>query len=134
MKVLSVKWVKQDHLVQKFSQETKDVQDRDKPWPAEMHKLTCQLIDNDIEIIGAYPDRQGVAWIWCRSQIAFQNLRSLDDQHDLVKLLTYQDKNPQTATGTMRAATQLRNIDIDDDQFKKTLGKLFQFKHNLEIN
>src|SRR6218665_2980698 len=93
-----------------------DLRDRTKPRSHETDKLIVQLRDEGIEILNSQLDGQTVVvWIWCHSQTAIENLQRLYESNQL------RDKyfeNIQSSTSKV--------INIDSNQFKKTVGKLLR--------
>jgi len=124
-KIVPQKRTSHEQLGQQLVQELSGLINKIKQRPTGSHELTCLTSDDQIEILSACLDKPVIAWIWCRSQIAFENLRPLADQRNLVKLLTCLEKTARstTMTGTRSEIIRRHHIDVDIDQFRKALGK-----------
>src|SRR6218665_4136364 len=97
-KIVPRKRTSQEQLGQQLVQELSGLINKIRQRPTELHELTCLTSDDQIDILSACLDRPVIAWIWCRSQIAFENLRQLADQRHLVKLLTCLEKTARSTT------------------------------------
>ena len=104
-------------------QNIEDRRNRNKPWPHSTEQLISQLNDECIEILNSQQDRQTViVWIWCRSQTALEYIQSLYDRNRIKEVL-YGVANIQTLTLEIG---QSNVISIEDNQFKKAVGKFFR--------
>ena|SRR6218665_2878712 len=112
---------------QLLHQNIEDFRKRTKPCLFQSGKLISQLNDEGIEILNSQLelDRQTVVvWIWCRSQAAIEYIEGLYDSNKLRKVL-YGVANIQNLT-EIEPSPPCRNvISIDENQFKKTVGKFF---------
>jgi hypothetical protein len=94
-------------------QKLEDLRDRTKPRSHQTDKLISQLREEGIEILNPQLDRQTVVvWIWCHSQAAFEHIQKLYESNQLRDVLF---ENIQPCI--------LKVINIDGNQFKKTIGK-----------
>src|SRR5688572_23773811 len=101
--------------VQLLHKQIEDLRNRTKPWSHQTDKLISQLRVKDIDILNAQLDRQTVVvWIWCRSQAALEHIQSLYESNQLRDIL-FGLANIQPYISMM--------INIDENQFKKTVGK-----------
>ena len=99
-----------------------DRRNRIKPCSLQSDKLISQLNGEGIEILNSQLERETVVvWIWCRSQTALHNIQSLYESNQLKKVL-YGVADIHTSTPEIE---QSNVISIEDNQFKKTIGKLF---------
>ena len=98
-----------------FIKQIEDLRNRTKPWSHQTDKLISQLREEDIEILNSQLDRQTVVvWIWCRSQAALEHIQSLYESNQLRDIL-FGLENIQPSISMV--------INIDGNQFKKTVGK-----------
>lgn len=94
-------------------QNIKDLLNRAKPRLRITDKRLSQLKNAGIEILGSQLERQTVvAWIWCGSQTALENIQKLYDRNRLKDVLF---ENIQQSFSKV--------INIDRSQFSKTIGK-----------
>ena|SRR6218665_567767 len=102
-------------------QNIKDRRNTIKPCSHSSDKLISQLNDEGIEILNSQLDRHTlVVWIWCRSQTALHYIQGLYESNQLKKVL-YGVADIQTST----EIEQSNVIIIENNQFKKTIGKFF---------
>src|SRR5688572_18985317 len=96
---------------QQFHQKIEDLRNRTKPWSQQTDKLTSKLTVGGMEILNSQLDRQTViVWIWCRLQAALEEPQRLYESNQLRDVL-FENIQPS------------KMIDIDRNQFKKTVGK-----------
>src|SRR6218665_910417 len=82
-------------------------------------ELISQLKDEGIEILNSELDRNTVVvWIWCRSQAALANCQRVYESNQLRDVLF---GVPNTFI-----TDQSKVINIDQNQFKKTIGKFLK--------
>ena len=94
-------------------QKIEDLRDRTKPWSHEADKLISQLKEEGIEILNSHLNRQTVVvWIWCHSQAALEHIQSLYESNQLRDVF-FENIQPSIS----------KVINIDGNQFKKTIGK-----------
>lgn len=83
-------------------------------------RTRSQLIDSGIEILHSHMDRQAaVLCIWCKSQTGLENLRILYESKSIVDVIDDLTKNTSSAPEPIGS----RMIDVNIDQFKKSIGK-----------
>ena len=100
-----------------------DRRNRIKPCSLQSDKLISQLNDEGIEILNSQLERETVVvWIWCRSQTALHYIKRLYESNQLRKVL-YGIANIPTSTHEIEHSNA---IIIEENQFKKTVGKFFQ--------
>src|SRR6218665_203264 len=101
--------------IQLLRQEIEDLRDKTKPRSKQTDKLIAELMEAGIEILSSQLDRQTVdVWIWCRTQTALKHIQKLYKSNQLRDLFF---------EITNRSISML--INIDKNQFKKTVGKFF---------
>jgi len=99
---------------QRLHKEINDLRDRTKPRSHETDKLIVQLRDEGLEILSSQLDGQTVVvWMRCHSQTAVENLQRLYESNQL-RDKYFENIQPYT----------LKVINIDWNQFKKTIGRL----------
>jgi hypothetical protein len=104
---------------QLLHQTIEDLRNRTKRRSYQTDKLIGQLKDEGIEILNAQVDRQTVVvWIWCHSQTATENCQTLYESNQLRDVLCGLANIPEI--------DQSKVINIDSNQFKKTVGKFFK--------
>src|SRR6218665_1153511 len=102
-------------------QNIEDRRNRIKPCSLQSDKLISQLNDEGIEILNSQLERETVViWIWCRSQTALHNIQRLFESNQLRKVL-YGVADIPISTPEVEQP----NVIIENNQFKKTIGKLF---------
>src|SRR6218665_960042 len=98
-----------------------DRRNRIKPCSLQSDKLISQLNDEGIEILNSQLDRETViVWIWCRSQAALYYIQRLFESNQLRKVLYGVADIPMSTPEVEQS-----NVIIENNQFKKTIGKLF---------
>jgi len=103
-------------------QNIEDRRHRNKPCSLQSDKLISQLNDEGIEILNSQLERETVVvWIWCRSQTALHYIQRLYESNQLRKVL-YGVADIHTSTPENEQSSV---ISIENNQFKKTIGKLF---------
>src|SRR6218665_3420362 len=103
-------------------QNIEDRRHRNKPCSLQSDKLISQLNGEGIEILNSQLERETVVvWIWCRSQTARRYIQKLYESNQL-RYVLYGVADIQTLT----EIEQSNVITIEDNQFKKTIGKFFQ--------
>jgi len=91
--------------------------------------------DDGIEILNSQLDKHAVVvWIWCRSQVALKIIQRLYESNQLKDVLfgaAYIP--PPVEDGLIRTSEiiQSKLINIDRNQFKKTVGK-YQWTRSTE--
>ena len=99
---------------QLLHKEIEALRSRTKPRSHQTDKLISQLKDEGIEILNSQLDRQTVVvWIWCHSQSALENIQRLYESNQLRDVF-FENIQPKTS----------KMINIDRNQFQKTVGKL----------
>src|SRR6218665_3277694 len=95
-----------------FHKKINDLRNRAKPRSHKTDKLIVQLRDEGIEILSSQMDGQiVVAWIWCHSQTAIENIQRLYESNQL-RDYYFENIHPSTS----------KVINIDRNEFKKTVG------------
>jgi len=84
-----------------------------------MERAINQLTDSGNELFHSHMDRQAVLYIWCQSQMGHENLRTLCESKSIVDVIGDLTKNTSSAPEAIGS----KMIDVDLDQFKKTVGK-----------
>ena len=85
------------------------LEDRTKPWSHQTDKLR----EEGIEILNSHLDKQTVVvWIWCHSQAALGHIQRLYESNQLRDVF-FEYIQPSIS----------KVINIDVNQFKKTIGK-----------
>src|SRR6218665_1589177 len=98
-----------------------DRRHRIKPCSLQSDKLISQLNGEGIEILNSQLDRQTmIVWIWCRSQTALYYIQRLFESNQLRKVL-YGVADIPISTPEVEQS----NVIIENNQFKKIIGKLF---------
>ena len=98
---------------QLLHQKIEDLRNRTKPRSHQTDKLISQLREEGIEILNSQLDRQTVVvWIWCHSQAALEHIQRLYESNQLRDVF-FENIQPSTS----------KVINIDRNQFKKTVGK-----------
>src|SRR6218665_1670808 len=104
-------------------QNIEDRRNRIKPCSLQSDELISQLNDAGIEILNSQLERETVVvWIWCRSQTALHCFQRLYESNQLREVL-YGVENITTSTHDLG---QSNVVIIEENQFKKTVGKFFQ--------
>lgn len=107
---------------QLLHQAIEDLRDKTKPWSNKTDELICQLNEEGIEILNSQLKRRNfVIWIWCRSQQAIENIQKLYESNQLTNVL-FGLANIRPSTSEI---TESKLINIDKNQFKKTVGKFY---------
>ena len=105
--------------LQQLSERLTDIHDKTKLRPDTQERATKQLIDGDIEILHSHMDRQAVLYIWCKSQMGHENLRTLFESKSIADVIGDLANDTSSAPEPIGS----RMIDVDMDQFKKAVGK-----------
>lgn len=105
--------------LQQLSERLNDLRDKTKLRSQKMERAISQLRDSDVEIFNSQLDRQAALWIWCKSQTGHENLRKFYESNFVVDIIGELTKMTSSAPEPIGS----RMIDIDIDQFKKTIGK-----------
>lgn len=105
--------------LQHLSERLNDLRDKTKLRSQKMERAISQLRDSDVEIFNSQLDRQAALWIWCKSQTGHENLRKFYESNFVVDIIGELTKMTSSAPEPIGS----RMIDIDIDQFKKTIGK-----------
>ena len=112
--------------MQQLSERLNDIHDKTKLRSDIKERAINQLSDIDIEILHSHMDRQAVLelqavlYIWCKSQMGYDRIRKLSESKSIVDVTGNLTKNISPTIEPTRS----RMIDVDIDQFKKTIGKL----------
>ena len=105
--------------LQQLSKRWNDLHDKAKLRSNTKKRAINQLIDNDISIFHSHMDRQAVLYFWCKSQTGHENLRKLHESKSIVDVICDLTKNASSAPEPIGS----RMINVDIDQYKKTIGK-----------
>ena len=105
--------------LQQLSLKMNDLHDKAKQRSDTKERAIRQLIDSDIEILHFHMDRQAVLCFWCKSEKGHEHLRTLCESTSIVRIISDLTKNNSSAPELIRS----KLIDVDIDQFKKTIGK-----------
>src|SRR6218665_4048818 len=101
---------------QRLRENINDLRDRTKPRLHKTDKLLVQLRDEGLEILNSQMDGQTVVvWMRCHSQTAIENLHKLYESNQL-RDEYFENIQPSIS----------KFINIDRNQFKKTVGKFFR--------
>src|SRR6218665_3255079 len=106
--------------LQQLSERLNDLQDKSKQRSDTKERVISQLIDSGIEIFQSHMDRQAVLYIWCKSQMGLKNLCTLYESKFIVDVIGDLTKKTSSAIELIGS----RMVDVDIDQFKKSVGKL----------
>ena len=96
-------------------QKIEDLRNNVNPMSDQTNKFIVQLREEGIKILSSQLDRHGVVvWIWCRTQAALVHIQKLYQSNQL-KDVFFEPTCIQPSTSVL--------INIDINQFKKTIGK-----------
>lgn len=114
--------------IRSLQQTIEDLQNRTKPRSHQNEKLISELKEEGIEILSSRVDRKtAIVWIWCQSQAAIETIKKLYVSNKLTDALV--------DLACIRSSTSEINqsfvINIDEDELKKTVGKLTFIKGSL---
>ena len=105
--------------LQQLSERLNNLHDKTKLRSDTEERAISQLIDRGIEVFHFRMDRQAVLYIWCKSEKGHENLCTLCESKSIVDVIGELTKNTSSAP----APIESRMVDVDIDQFKKTVGK-----------
>lgn len=91
-----------------------------KSWSPKTYKLVTQLKKKGLEILNSQMDGQTVVvWIWCRSQVALQNMQRIYESNQLTEIFL--------GLTNIRApdceVSKLKLVNIYRTQLRKHVGK-----------
>lgn len=105
---------------QLFHETMKNLRNRTEAIPQQTDEAISRLKEKGIEILNAQLDRETlVVWIWCRSQAALEYIQKLYESNQLNKVFMHV-ANISKSTSEI---TESMGINIDSNQFRKTVGK-----------
>jgi len=92
-------------------------------------KFINELKNEGIEMINSQLERKTVVvWIWCRSQSALEGIRKHYESNQLTEVICGLANSRQSKSEIIR----LKVVNIDRNQFKKTVGKfLYDYKRHV---
>ena|SRR6218665_203953 len=93
-------------------------------WSQKTDRLISQMRDEGLEILSSQLDRRTVVvWIWCHTQGSLEHIQKLYESNQLRNVFF---ENSQSSSSNV--------INIDRNQFKKTIGKFYKYEVHFKEN